>query len=264
MTPRQEFQRRALSPQRHVCGSNWRTVASARRIAASVRNDSWTATSFLVYPCRADRVCCDAFRLGCDGPRLFGRVAGVDCHGTGSLCDKEGPSGLESVHCPDVEAVGGESRASPGAADVPCRAGDAPSRADGASRGRARDGDRAPGGVSGGLHGRRRPSGARQAGRASPSDLEADPELDQRRSLSRMVARVVEGRAPDEAFGARSVTREILQRWGAKMRRKPDSRSVAAALRRRAPVRSSPPSPRGAGAPRGAVQKDTPGARSSR
>ncbi len=67
-----------------------------------------------------------------------------------------------------------------------------------------------------------------------PPDPESDPELDKRRSLSRMVARVVEGRAPDEAFGARSVTREILQRWGAKMRRKPDPRSVAAALRRRA------------------------------
>jgi hypothetical protein len=33
-----------------------------------------------------------------------------------------------------------------------------------------------------------------------------------------MVARMLEGRAPDEAFGARSVTREILQRWGARAR----------------------------------------------
>lgn len=69
---------------------------------------------------------------------------------------------------------------------------------------------------------------------ATLPSAELEPELDTRRSLSQMVTRVVEGRAPDEAFGARSVTREILQLWGAKMRRKPDPRSVAATLRRRA------------------------------
>lgn len=65
----------------------------------------------------------------------------------------------------------------------------------------------------------------------------AQPDLDgadlvRKRSLSRMVARVVEGLSPDQTFGARSVTREIQERWGAKLRRRPDPRSVAATLRR--------------------------------
>lgn len=63
------------------------------------------------------------------------------------------------------------------------------------------------------------------------------PDLDgadliRKRSLARMVARVVEGMPPEETFGARAVTQEILKRWGAKLRRRPDPRSVAAALRR--------------------------------
>lgn len=68
---------------------------------------------------------------------------------------------------------------------------------------------------------------------APPSlpDLE-DADLIRKRSLSRMVARVVEGLPPDQTFGAKGVTREILERWGAKLRRRPDPRSVAAALRR--------------------------------
>jgi hypothetical protein len=62
----------------------------------------------------------------------------------------------------------------------------------------------------------------------------SDDELDVRRkrSLSRMVARVIEGLGPDETFGATSVTRSIEERWGAKLRRRPDPRSVAASLRR--------------------------------
>jgi len=59
-----------------------------------------------------------------------------------------------------------------------------------------------------------------------------DADLIRKRSLSRMVARVVEGMPADQTFGARSVTREIQERWGAKLRRRPDPRSVAAALRR--------------------------------
>ena len=63
------------------------------------------------------------------------------------------------------------------------------------------------------------------------------PDLDgadliRKRSLSRMVARVVEGLPPDQIFGARAVTLEIQERWGAKLRRRPDPRSVAATLRR--------------------------------
>ena len=53
-----------------------------------------------------------------------------------------------------------------------------------------------------------------------------------KRPLSRMVEKVVEGRPADQTFGARSVTREIQERWGAKLRRRPDPRSVAATLRR--------------------------------
>lgn len=71
----------------------------------------------------------------------------------------------------------------------------------------------------------------------SDSPPSAQPELDgseltRKRALSRMVAQVVEGMAPDETFGARAVTREVQKRWGEKLRRKPDPRSVASTLRR--------------------------------
>ena len=59
-----------------------------------------------------------------------------------------------------------------------------------------------------------------------------DADLIRKRSLSRMVVRVVEGIPVDQTFGARAVTREIQERWGAKLRRRPDPRSVAATLRR--------------------------------
>jgi hypothetical protein len=59
-----------------------------------------------------------------------------------------------------------------------------------------------------------------------------DADLIRKRSLSRMMTRVVESLPPDQTFGARSVTREIEKRWGAKLRRRPDPRSVAATLRR--------------------------------
>jgi hypothetical protein len=65
-----------------------------------------------------------------------------------------------------------------------------------------------------------------------PPEPEVDPELDKKRSLSRMIARVIEGKAVEETFGALAVTREIQQRWGAKLRRKADPRSVAVTLRR--------------------------------
>ncbi|HWN44034.1 MAG TPA: hypothetical protein VNW71_17555 [Thermoanaerobaculia bacterium] len=69
---------------------------------------------------------------------------------------------------------------------------------------------------------------------AAPPPAEPDESLDvgRKRSLSRMVARVVESMPPDETFGARSVTRAVQERWGAKLRRRPDPRSVAATLRR--------------------------------
>lgn len=70
----------------------------------------------------------------------------------------------------------------------------------------------------------------RSALRAAASDDELD--VRRKRSLSRMVARVVEELRPDETFGATSVTQLIEERWGAKLRRRPDPRSVAANLRR--------------------------------
>ena len=63
---------------------------------------------------------------------------------------------------------------------------------------------------------------------------EAEADFKGKRSLSQMVAKVLEGWPPDQTFGARAVTREIDKRWGAKLRRRPDPRSVAATLRRRA------------------------------
>ena len=70
----------------------------------------------------------------------------------------------------------------------------------------------------------------------SLAQLAAEPEaatdFPGKRSLSRMVAQVLEGWPPDQTFGARAVTREIEKRWGAKLRRRPDPRSVAATLRR--------------------------------
>lgn len=59
-----------------------------------------------------------------------------------------------------------------------------------------------------------------------------DADLIRKRSLSRMVLRVMEDLPADQTFGARAVTREIEKRWGAKLRRRPDPRSVAATLRR--------------------------------
>jgi hypothetical protein len=52
------------------------------------------------------------------------------------------------------------------------------------------------------------------------------------RTLSRMIARVLESKAPDQTFGANGVTAEIQKRWGAKLRRRVDSRTVSATLRR--------------------------------
>ena len=66
--------------------------------------------------------------------------------------------------------------------------------------------------------------------RPAPEPREAD--FLKKRPLSRMVEKVLEGRPDDQTFGARSITREIQERWGAKLRRRPDPRTVAATLRR--------------------------------
>lgn len=73
--------------------------------------------------------------------------------------------------------------------------------------------------------------GQARPGAAPPSSPEIEPDS-RRGSLSRMIAYVVESRGPGEVFGTATVTEEIRQRWGAKLRRKVDPRSVSATLRR--------------------------------
>ena len=65
-----------------------------------------------------------------------------------------------------------------------------------------------------------------------PARPDGDLDVNRKRSLNRMVARILEDLSPDETFGATSVTRAIQERWGAKLRRRPDPRSVATTLRR--------------------------------
>jgi hypothetical protein len=52
--------------------------------------------------------------------------------------------------------------------------------------------------------------------------------------LSRLVARIVATKGPIESFGANQITREIEERWGDRLKRRVDPRSVAAKLRRMA------------------------------
>jgi hypothetical protein len=50
--------------------------------------------------------------------------------------------------------------------------------------------------------------------------------------LSRLVARVVEGRPPGEAFGATAIAREVERRFGKQLKGRVDVRSVGVNLRR--------------------------------
>ena len=52
--------------------------------------------------------------------------------------------------------------------------------------------------------------------------------------LSKLVARIVAGKGPLERFGAQDVTREIRERYGSRLNRKIDPRTIAAKLRRMA------------------------------
>jgi hypothetical protein len=52
--------------------------------------------------------------------------------------------------------------------------------------------------------------------------------------LSRLIARVVATKGPVEPFGANAVAREVEERWGNRLKRRVDPRSVAAQLRRMA------------------------------
>ena len=63
-------------------------------------------------------------------------------------------------------------------------------------------------------------------------EKDADDDFGKGRKLSRLIARVLESKKPDEVFGPTAVTAEINRRWGARLRRKADARNVAATLRR--------------------------------
>ena len=55
--------------------------------------------------------------------------------------------------------------------------------------------------------------------------------------LSKLAERIVFGKEMDETFGATAITREVQERYGARLERKIDVRSVAAKLRRMARLR---------------------------
>lgn len=50
--------------------------------------------------------------------------------------------------------------------------------------------------------------------------------------IAKLMALVIETKAPGESFGATSLIREIEERWGPQLRQKIDPRSAAATLRR--------------------------------
>jgi hypothetical protein len=52
--------------------------------------------------------------------------------------------------------------------------------------------------------------------------------------LSKLVARLVAAKGPTQPFGASEITHELQQRYGARLKRKVDVRTVAAKLRRMA------------------------------
>jgi len=54
--------------------------------------------------------------------------------------------------------------------------------------------------------------------------------------LSTLVARIVATKGPIEPFGATAITEEIDERWGSRLKRRVDPRSVAAKLRRMARI----------------------------
>ena len=68
---------------------------------------------------------------------------------------------------------------------------------------------------------------------AAPSPLPVqDVEIHRKKALSRMMARIIEELPPDTVFGPTHLTYAIQKRWGPRLRRQPDRRSVATTLRR--------------------------------
>lgn len=66
----------------------------------------------------------------------------------------------------------------------------------------------------------------------APPQPSEDFDIGDWRWLSRLMNRLIEGKAPDEVFGASSLIQEIQKRWGAKLRRRIYPRSVSSTLRR--------------------------------
>jgi hypothetical protein len=68
---------------------------------------------------------------------------------------------------------------------------------------------------------------------AAPAAVQNDGEdLARARNLSGMIDRVLQDKAPNQTFGANGITDEIHKRWGAKLRKRVDPRTVSATLRR--------------------------------
>ena len=66
----------------------------------------------------------------------------------------------------------------------------------------------------------------------APHWLPEDIEIGKWRWLSKLMSRLIESKAPDEVFGPSTLIREIRERWGAKLRRPIDPRSVSTTLHR--------------------------------
>lgn len=74
---------------------------------------------------------------------------------------------------------------------------------------------------------------ARQAGGGRPEPEEEVPAFYGKRPMvSRLVARVVDGKPADASFGAKDVTAEVNRRFGKALRKAVDDRTVAVTLRR--------------------------------
>jgi hypothetical protein len=72
----------------------------------------------------------------------------------------------------------------------------------------------------------------RRAATAPPSPGDEPFPDGVRRPVSRLVARVVRSRRPEDVFGATAIAQEINQRYGPKLDRLMDSRTVSVTLRR--------------------------------
>jgi hypothetical protein len=74
--------------------------------------------------------------------------------------------------------------------------------------------------------------GRAKAAAAPPDWQELDLDLSKRKARSWMISQVLATKAPDEPFGPSTVTREIHNRWGARLRGRVDPRTISATLRR--------------------------------